>query len=73
MAVIYEDLQNGLVKAHSDSGFYIRGGFPESNYTETIDPKTENRKYTETDKKIPQHEATIEDYQEKLRELGVEI
>lgn len=73
MAVIYEDLQNGLVKAHSDSGFYIQGGFPESDYAEAIDPKTENRKYTETSKKIPVPEATVEDYQQKLRELGVEI
>lgn len=71
--IIYEDLQNGLVKSHSDSGFYIHGGSPESDYAEAIDPKSANRKYTETDKKIPQHEATIEDYQEKLRELGVEI
>lgn len=73
MAVIYEDVKDGLVKAHSDSGFYIRGGFPESDYAEAIDPKSANRKYTETSKKIPVREATIEDYQEKLRELGVEI
>lgn len=71
--VIYEDLQNGLVKAYSDAGFYIHGGSPENDYAEAIDPKTENRKYTETDKKIPVREATIEDYQNKLRELGVEI
>ena len=73
MAVIYEDLQNGLVKAHSDAGFYIHGGSPENDYAEAIDPKSANPKYTETDKKIPVREATIEDYQEKLRELGVEI
>lgn len=73
MAVLYEDLQDNLVKAYSDAGFYIRGGFPESDYVEAIDPKTENRKYTETDKKIPVTEATIEDYQNKLRELGVEL
>ena len=73
MSVIYENLQDNLVKAHSDSGFYIRGGFPESDYAEAIDPKTENRKYTETSKKIPVPEATVEDYQQKLRELGVEI
>lgn len=71
--IIYEDLQNGLVKAHSDAGFYIHGGSPEADYAEAIDPKSANRKYTETDKKIPQREATIEDYQEKLRELGVQI
>ena len=71
--IIYEDLQNGLVKSHSDAGFYIHGGSPENDYVEAIDPKTENRKYTETSKKIPVPEATVEDYQEKLRELGVEI
>lgn len=71
--IIYEDLQDNLVKAYSDAGFYIRGGFPESDYAEAIDPKTENRKYTETSKKIPVPEATVEDYQQKLRELGVEI
>lgn len=73
MAVIYEDLQNGLVKAYSDAGFYIHGGSPESDYVEAIDPKNLGRKYTETSKKIPVREATIEDYQAKLRELGVEI
>lgn len=71
--IVYEDLQNGLVKAHSDAGFYIHGGSPENDYVEAIDPKSANRKYTETDRKIPQPEATIEDYQNKLRELGVEI
>lgn len=73
MAVIYEDLQNGLVKTYSDAGFYIHGGSPENDYAEAIDPKSANRKYTETSKKIPVREATIEDYQAKLRELGVEI
>lgn len=73
MAVVYEDLQGNLVRAYSDAGFFIRGGFPESDYEEAIDPKSANRKYTETSEKIPQTEATIEDYQAKLRELGVEI
>lgn len=71
--IVYENLQNDLVKSYSDAGFFIRGGFPESDYEEAIDPKSSNRKYVETDKKIPEKEATIEDYQEKLRELGVEI
>ena len=73
MAVIYEDVKDGLVKSHSDSGFYIHGGSPENDYAEAIDPKNLNRKYTETSTKIPQREATIEDYQAKLRELGVQI
>ncbi len=71
--IVYENLQNDLVKSYSDAGFFIRGGFPESDYEEAIDPKSANRKYVETDKKIPKPEATIEDYQAKLRELGVEI
>lgn len=71
--IVYEDLQNGLVKAYSDKGFFIKGGMPESEYAEAIDPKAANRKYVETDKKIPEKEATLEDYQAKLRELGVEI
>lgn len=71
--IVYENLQNDLVKSYSDEGFFIRGGFPESDYEEAIDPKSSNRKYVETDKKIPKPEATIEDYQVKLRELGVEI
>lgn len=71
--VIYEDLQDGFIKASSDKGFYIHGGCPETDYVEAIDPKNLNRKYTETSKKIQQREATIEDYQEKLMELGVEI
>lgn len=73
MSVIYEDLKDGFIKSYSDSGFYIHGGSPEHDYTEAIDPKSANRKYTETDKKIPSREATIEDYQAKLRELGVQI
>ncbi len=71
--IIYEDLQNNLVKSYSDKGFYIRGGMPESEYTEAIDLKSQNRKYVETDKEIPEKEATVEDYQKKLQELGVEL
>lgn len=73
MAVVYEDLQDGFVKAYSNAGFFIRGGAPEGNYAEAIDKKNLNRKYVETSEKIPVPEATVEDYQEKLRELGVEI
>ncbi len=71
--VVYEDLKNGLVKAYSDAGFYVNGGFPAGDYEEAIDPQRVNRKYTETSKKIPVREANIEDYQEKLKELGVQI
>lgn len=71
--VIYEDLSNGLIKAYSDKGFYIRGGEPNADYVEAIDPKNENRKYVETETKIPEKSAEIADYQAKLRELGVQI
>ena len=71
--IVHEDLQNGLVRTYSDKGFYIHGGFPTGDYAEAIDPKSTNRKYTETDKKISQMEATVEDYQKALRELGVQI
>lgn len=53
--------------------FYIRGGEPNADYVEAIDPKNENRKYVETETKIPEKQATIEDYQAKLKELGVQI
>lgn len=73
MAVVYENLPNNLVRAYSDKGVYIRGGMPEGEYAEAVDPKAQNRKYTETDKTIEKQEATIEDYQAKLEELGVTL
>ena len=47
--IVYENLQNDLVKSYSDAGFFIRGGFPESDYEEAIDPKSANRKYVMQD------------------------
>lgn len=73
MAVVYENIENGLVKAYSDKGFYISGGMPTGEYAEAVDPKSENRKYVETETKIPEKSAEIADYQAKLRELGVQI
>lgn len=75
MAVIKEDIGNGMTKSYSDSGFYIHGGVPESDYIEAFDPKDSVREYTETDIPIisPDEEAQIEDYKEALRELGVEV
>lgn len=73
MAVVYENLEGGLVKAYSDVGVYIRGGMPEAAYAEAVDPQGLNRKYVETETKIPEKQATIEDYQAKLKELGVQL
>ena len=77
MAVIYETIDNDLVKAYSDQGYYIHGGDPEADYSEAIDPIDAGRTYTETDVKIPsedpsEDDATIEDYEAALKELGVE-
>lgn len=73
--VVYENIENGLVRAYSDKGVKIHGGFPEDDYVEAVDPKNKNRKYVETDIKIvvEKPEATIEDYQAKLEELGVTL
>lgn len=73
MAVVYENISDNLVRAYSDKGVYIQGGMPAGEYTDAVDPKNQNRKYVETDTAIAKQEATIEDYQKALRELGVQI
>ena len=79
----YETLPNNknLVRAYSDKGVKIHGGFPEGDYNEAIDPVDTGRIYKETDIKIETNdastdgdtEATIEDYQNALKSLGVNI
>ena len=54
--VVYEDQQDGTVKAYSDAGKMIRGGFPEGLYAEAYDPKSLNRTYVETDIPVPETE-----------------
>lgn len=79
--VKYETLDNGFVKAYSDAGFYIHGGNPEGDYTVAVDPEFVGRIYKETDIKIETNdastdgdtEATIEDYQNALKSLGVNV
>lgn len=80
--VKYETLDNGFVKAYSDAGFYIHGGNPEGDYTAAVDPESVGRIYKETDIKIETNdetatdgdtEATIEDYQNALKSLGVNV
>lgn len=48
MAVIYENLGSGLMRAYSDSGVKIHGGFPESDYDLTYFPEDSGRTYVET-------------------------
>lgn len=49
------------VKTYSDSGFYIHGGQPESDYSEAIDPAEFNRQYTETNIPIDTDESEAEE------------
>lgn len=80
--VKYETLDNGFVKAYSDAGYYIHGGNPEGDYVVAVDPESVGRIYKETDIKIETNdetatdgdtEATIEDYQNALKSLGVNV
>lgn len=79
--VKYETLENGFVKVYSDAGFYIHGGNPEGDYVVAVDPESVGRIYKETDIKIETNdastdgdaEATIEDYQNALKSLGVNV
>lgn len=58
--IVYEEIDNGLVKAYSDKGMMIRGGFPEGVYAEAIDPKSLGRTYEETDEPIPEQDEDEE-------------
>lgn len=75
MAIVTEDLQNGLIKTYSDAGFKIHGGIPEADYDEAIDQKSLNRQYTETDILTTEAQkiAKEADYIKALQELGVEV
>lgn len=50
--IIQEHFQlNGVefIRSFSDKGVYIRGGFPEADYEESLDPASCSRSYVETD------------------------
>lgn len=53
--------ENQYIKSYSDSGVYIHGGEPESDYSEAIDPADSGRTYTETDIPIESDSDTIID------------
>ena len=66
---------NGVVYAYtySDSGYMIeRDGV---RYSEAVDPLDFGRVYTETDEliEIKTDNATVEDYQEALKEFEAEV
>ena len=58
---------------YSDAGMMIeRNG---ARYSEAVDPLESGREYTETDEVIEAvtEEATAEDYENALRDMGVEV
>ena len=65
--------EDGVVlnRTYSDLGMMIeREGV---RYCEAIDPEELNRQYIETDEPVYATEATEEDYQNALTELGVNL
>ena len=70
--IVREFLDNDLVRTYSDKHVYIHGGFPESDYEESVDPVSANRVFVETDVPIPIIiEDPIEDMTRALEILGV--
>ena len=62
-----------FVRTYSDTGhFVVRDGV---EYAEAIDPAEFGRTYTESENKIPDYagDVTEADYQEALREMGVDV
>lgn len=60
-----------LQRTWSDAGFLIeRGG---AQYSEAVDPIGFDRVYKETTIPLEEEEATIDDYQKALSELGVSV
>lgn len=69
--IVTENIGNNLIQTYSDAGKYIHGGEPEGDYVVAIDPADAGRTYIETDRDIEDEEATAEDYEAALSELGV--
>lgn len=75
----YELNGRQFVRTWSDEHRYIVGGNPEGNYPEANDPADLNRQYTEGEVMpreewiVDPNEATAEDYEQALAELGVRL
>lgn len=72
MSVIYEKLDETLVRAYSDKNVMI-ADVDGSLYCDAVDLISLNKKYIETDIAIEEEEATIDDYKEALVEMGVDL
>ena len=66
--IIQEQISDTLIRTYSDANVYIHGGYPEGNYTEVIDPISENRAYIETDIPI-EVIVTDEEYADEVVKL----
>ena len=80
--MILTELLNGgtLIKHYSDAGYVLLQNETGAKYSDPIDVVPCIYTYTETDELIEtedsepdENEATIEDYQNALREVGVNI
>lgn len=60
-----------LVISYSDQGFYLIQDGTDAIYDIAIDPEDSGRTYTETNDPIENQDATIEDYEAALHDLGV--
>lgn len=69
-----EIINERLIRTYSDAGVKIHGGNPEADYDSAIDPIEEHRTYVETDIPVDDidEDATTEDYEQALAQLGVE-
>lgn len=60
-----------FVRTYSTAGMMIRGGDPEGNYAEALDPSDNVRSYTETDIPVvpdPEAELTAEEIAAAIEE-----
>ena len=53
MSVVYEQMPDGTVKAHSDQGRMVIGGSPRGEYAVAYDPAAAHREYEESENFIP--------------------
>lgn len=69
--LVIETMEDGRVHTYSDAGMYIRQNETDILYEDAVDIPG-HFTYTETDIPISDEEATPEDYEEALNEMGVE-
>lgn len=69
--LVIETMEDGRVHTYSDEGMFIRQIETGILYEDAIDIPG-HFTYTETDLPISDEEATPEDYEEALNEMGVE-